>query len=118
MSSNSLHHYHRPHLPPIPDLRFEPSYLRSIQPYIHLRTLKHKSTKKEIPEAGVKQYDENKSEAVIEVEWRHVLWVTARDQILSPLFQGVLWALVGFYVTPYSTRVAHTIVQHLPLRRS
>ncbi|KAJ3733263.1 hypothetical protein DFJ43DRAFT_1070151 [Lentinula guzmanii] len=117
---------HGPRLPPIPDLRFEPSYLRSIQPYIRLRTLQpgHKSTVKkgadskgrvDQEDGGTKQKIEQET---VDVDWSQVLWVTARDQILSPLFQGALWALITFYFTPYSRRFTDAIVQHLPSRRS
>ncbi|KAJ4490739.1 hypothetical protein J3R30DRAFT_3694518 [Lentinula aciculospora] len=114
--------YRRTHLPPIPDLRFEPSYLRSIQPYIHLRTSKpsHKASETKVADLTERlvqnRSTEEKERDLIEVKWKHVLWITARDQILTPLFQGALWALIGFYVTPYSTRFAHAIVQHLPYR--
>lgn len=77
---------HRPRLPPIPDLRFELSYLRSIRPYIHILGSNTSSNidEKDTNNAAAK-------EESIEVEWGHVLWVTARDQIMSPLFQGALW---------------------------
>ncbi|KAF1811721.1 DUF1770-domain-containing protein [Eremomyces bilateralis CBS 781.70] len=48
-------------LPPLPDLRFEQSYLKSLQ------------------------------EA--ETGWG-VAWITIRDQVFLPLFQGTLWALI------------------------
>lgn len=51
----------RANLPPLPDLRFEQSYLASLD--------------------GVDS-------------WRGVAWITTRDQVLSPLVQGVLWTLV------------------------
>jgi hypothetical protein len=44
----------------IPDMRFEPTYLRSIMTNGH-------------------------------IEWSTVLWVTIRDQMLSPLLQGIIW---------------------------
>ncbi|KAJ4304086.1 hypothetical protein N0V88_001696 [Collariella sp. IMI 366227] len=50
----------RHHLPPMPDLRFEQSYLRSIQ--------------------GADT-------------WWKVGWITARDQVMMPFVQGVLYNL-------------------------
>ncbi|KAL4883291.1 hypothetical protein BJY04DRAFT_185281 [Aspergillus karnatakaensis] len=47
-------------LPPLPDLRFEQSYLASIR--------------------GADT-------------WGRVAWITVRDQVLLPLFQGTLWTL-------------------------
>jgi hypothetical protein len=45
----------------IPDMRFEPTYLRSI--------------------ASNGQIQSKKT----------VLWVTVRDQVISPLLQGIIW---------------------------
>ena len=50
-------------LPVIPDLRFEQSYLRSIAAYTS---------------------SEN-------IDWKGVFWITARDQVISPLLQGTVW---------------------------
>ncbi|KAI9700354.1 MAG: hypothetical protein M1836_002369 [Candelina mexicana] len=50
-------------LPPLPDLRFEQSYLASIR---------------EAREGG---------------EWGRVGWITVRDQVFLPLLQGTLWTL-------------------------
>ncbi|KAF2672635.1 DUF1770-domain-containing protein [Microthyrium microscopicum] len=47
-------------LPPLPDLRFEQSYLRSIE----------------------------KAES-----WGAIAWITLKDQVFFPLFQGTLWEL-------------------------
>ena len=51
----------RSNLPPLPDLRFEQSYLASLQ--------------------GAET-------------WWNIAWITGRDQVLLPLVQGTLWALV------------------------
>lgn len=51
----------RTNLPPLPDLRFEQSYLASIP-------------------AGA--------------SWGRVAYITTRDQVLLPLVQGTMWALV------------------------
>ncbi|KAE9396402.1 hypothetical protein BT96DRAFT_113474 [Gymnopus androsaceus JB14] len=116
MSSNALHEYrheysraiqkrehHRPHLPPLPDLRFELTFLRSIRPYVHFyqSSSMAKSTGQE----------------VIDVEWRHVFWITFRDLILSPFLQGAVWTIVAFYLTPLSARVGHGLVERLPRSR-
>lgn len=47
-------------LPPLPDLRFEQSYLASLRDVDN---------------------------------WKGVLWVTGRDQVVLPLVQGMLWTL-------------------------
>ena len=55
----------RPTLPPLPDLRFEQSYLASLPP---------------------------------DAKWPTITFITVRDQVLLPLFQGTLWtlAIVGW----------------------
>ncbi|KAJ3927536.1 MAG: hypothetical protein NXY57DRAFT_903731 [Lentinula lateritia] len=119
----------RPHFPPLPDLRFEVTYLQSIQPYIrfHQRPANARpaNAKTKIPDfAKIDQTTSMKTESlkllegeeVIEIEWMGVLWITVRDQIISPLIQGTLWALVSFYVSPFSARVGHGLVERLPSR--
>ncbi|KAF9076807.1 hypothetical protein BDP27DRAFT_1254657 [Rhodocollybia butyracea] len=112
-NNNDRHERHR--RPPIPDLRFEISYLRSIQPYIHFRSLKPAQKPEGKGERKVKQ-GSGKTEPA-NIEWGHVLWITLRDQVMSPLFQGALWALVSFYLTPYSARLAHTLSSPLSQMR-
>lgn len=63
------------HLPPIPDLRFEQSYLHSIQ--------------------------DAKS-------WWMIAWITARDQMVMPMLQGVVYnlALCGWQYWNKTARVS------------
>lgn len=76
------------HIPAIPDLRFEHSYLRSIAPYVQTRrvTLGHASEK---PVSTV--HDSNGFLEVAGIDWRKVAWITIRDQLISPLLQGAIW---------------------------
>lgn len=67
-----------PHISTIPDLRFEQSYLKSIAPYLRTRTI--------ATDAG-----EHEAVEIVSVQWGNVLWITARDQIISPLLQGTIW---------------------------
>jgi hypothetical protein len=99
-------------LPVIPDLRFEQSYLKSIQPYVHieeaesqeLRVVNEKGKgkeKAELPREGEEQREQlirrdvepivDSSHHLVRIEWGRVAWVTTRDQIISPLLQGALW---------------------------
>ncbi|KAJ3809538.1 hypothetical protein EV368DRAFT_44044 [Lentinula lateritia] len=112
----------RPHFPSLPDLRFEVTYLQSIQPYIRFHQ-RPANAKTKIPDfAEIDQITSMKTkslklsegEDLIEIEWLGVLWITVRDQIISPLIQGTLWALVSFYVSPFSARVGHGLVERLP----
>lgn len=96
----------------IPDLRFEYSYIRSIQSYVKLRrssteiistTLALRNAKEDEgfekvelseqrsePPAGPTVSRELRRET-IEVDWKNLLWATTRDQIISPFLQGALW---------------------------
>ncbi|POY71420.1 hypothetical protein BMF94_5733 [Rhodotorula taiwanensis] len=35
----------------------------------------------------------------LRIEWGRVVYVIVRDQVLSPLVQGVLWGVAGFYLS-------------------
>jgi len=115
-------HPHRARLPVIPDLRFEYSYLRSIRPFIEVERIgsssKAEPTSVEkvdnaLMEEGYetldaslgfhgKEAEEGFGERevtvvpgpreVIRVKWEKVLWVTMRDQVISPLLQGAIWS--------------------------
>ncbi|KAF5368294.1 hypothetical protein D9757_010534 [Collybiopsis confluens] len=80
-------HRERPRLPPIPDLRFELTYLKSIHPFVHIR--------RKYKESVEDEFDRLKASGDIvesvEVEWKRVVWITLRDQVISPLFQGAVW---------------------------
>lgn len=68
------------------DLRFEQTYLKSIAPHVRLTA----------PESdeGEKRGDLVRPEAQrLDIRWGMVIWITARDQVLAPLFQGMLWCV-------------------------
>ncbi|KAG6812900.1 hypothetical protein H0H92_015635 [Tricholoma furcatifolium] len=76
-------HPHNAQLPAIPDLRFEYSYLRSIQRFITV-TPSHRS---------LTVHDEKRlriSQESVDIQWGKVVWITMRDQVISPLLQGAL----------------------------
>ncbi|KAF9010114.1 hypothetical protein BDQ17DRAFT_1273845 [Cyathus striatus] len=116
--------------PPIPDLRFEYSYLRSIRPYVQLRRstpLPEDSDDGEYEKIGLTLAEKGKQKQsdipavggeIIDVQWNKVLWVTTRDQVISPLLQGALWALASYFITPFfadAGRSMGTFVRtHLP----
>ncbi|KAG5642358.1 hypothetical protein DXG03_002955 [Asterophora parasitica] len=78
-------------LPPvIPDLRFEHSYLRSIQRYV----LRQPSTIGELTEKNGQRphsSSSNASSQIVDIKWGRVVWITTRDQVISPFLQGALW---------------------------
>lgn len=102
--------HQRPRLPVIPDLRFEYSYLRSIQPYFKVqRVVPEPRQDIDIDDAvlgeGYEKVDAHSDKGkekegeqlqvvcseTIEVQWGKIIWVTTRDQVISPLLQGALW---------------------------
>ena len=68
------HGHHGPLIPAaaIPDLRFEKSYTRTIEKYVHVK-----------PGTG--------KDEEVEIAWKQVLWITIKDQCISPLIQGAVW---------------------------
>ncbi|TFK32341.1 hypothetical protein BDQ12DRAFT_638886 [Crucibulum laeve] len=116
-------HPHRARLPVIPDLRFEHSYLRSIRPYIQVRKLSNsensqKRREESEDEPGYEKVDlsivdKGKGKEleptaipavvgeVVDIQWNKVIWITTRDQVISPLLQGALWALASYFLTPF-----------------
>ena len=66
------------------DLRFEQTYLKSIAPHVHLTT--------PASDGREKRGDLVRPEAQrLEIKWGMVIWVTTRDQVLAPMFQGMIW---------------------------
>jgi len=94
------------HIPAVPDLRFEYSYLRSIARYVHVERSKpdevvvDRKGKGRAVEASQLEMVESFPGEVVQVQWARVLWITARDQALMPLLQGVIWGVVGPFVGP------------------
>lgn len=88
------------HIPVIPDLRFEYSYLKSIAPYVKTRRIaapgadeKHSTEEIDI------DVEENGGAEVVAIDWRKVAWITTRDQVISPLIQGAVWCVNLSYLT-------------------
>jgi len=66
------------------DLRFEQTYLKSIAPHVHLTT--------PVSDESEKRGDLVRPEAQrLDIKWGMVIWITTRDQVLAPMFQGMLW---------------------------
>lgn len=107
--------YPRARLPVIPDLRFEYSYLRSVRPYVQIERSSSASMPMDVhPVDPAHEYerinipgDQKETEGndktlfptpilasdseIIHVQWGKVIWITVRDQVVSPLLQGALW---------------------------
>lgn len=110
-NSYPVHKHTRSRPPVIPDLRFEYSYLRSVRPYVQIE----RSTSAVDPVLEDHEYervtmpgDEEETERndkalssptpseIIHVQWGKLIWITIRDQVISPLFQGALWWVEPF----------------------
>ncbi|KAF5379024.1 hypothetical protein D9615_006071 [Tricholomella constricta] len=101
-------HPHQARLPAIPDLRFEHSYLRSIQRYVTIHRRQPSDSVLGEKEESLRQLSttsSNISSEVIDIQWGRVAWITTRDQIISPLLQGALWALASYFLTPFSAQL-------------
>ncbi|KAI0326161.1 hypothetical protein GY45DRAFT_1259545 [Cubamyces sp. BRFM 1775] len=81
----------RRRMPPVPDLRFEYSYVRSVAPYVHIDSTTASGKGKEKAVLGSYSGEVAPSAGeVVRVEWGNILWITTRDQLISPLLQGAL----------------------------
>ncbi|KAF9234247.1 hypothetical protein BU15DRAFT_90035 [Melanogaster broomeanus] len=95
---------------PIPDLRFEQTYLKRIQACIHIESRQETNLLQpavaEVEEATYAAATHvapliNSSQQVVRVDWGGVVYITLRDQVLMPLLQGMLWGVIGLYYKPF-----------------
>ncbi|KAF7791653.1 hypothetical protein EIP86_002675 [Pleurotus ostreatoroseus] len=102
-----LTHSHR-RGPQIPDFRFEYSYLRSVRPYVHVERLEP-TRSPAADEKGENVTSSDREAAVlreiIDINWGRLLWITTRDQLLSPFAQGAVWC-VSLQRAVHGVRVA------------
>ena len=140
----------RSRLPVIPDLRFEYGYLRSVLPYIQIERSTSASVLTDVHSVdpaheyerinmpGDQETEGNDKtlfptpilpSEIIHVQWGRVIWITVRDQVVSPLLQGALWlvfffetlplcsilddafdrALASYYITPFSAQLGSKV---------
>ncbi|EIM89133.1 uncharacterized protein STEHIDRAFT_129661 [Stereum hirsutum FP-91666 SS1] len=96
---------------PIPDLRFEYTYLKRVRPYVHVqRKTEDKNTDKE----GEEVAEDTEGEEVVTVEWGKVIWITTRDQVISPLLQGALWGTASIFLQPMAGALGSQLRQWWP----
>ncbi|RPD75479.1 hypothetical protein L226DRAFT_430841, partial [Lentinus tigrinus ALCF2SS1-7] len=101
----------RRRIPPVPDLRFEYSYTRSVSQYVHVERAPAPSSAKG-KEKAVDVEEEHDTGAVavgagevVRVDWGRVIWITTRDQVISPLVQGALWGVASHFLRPLGALV-------------
>jgi len=91
---------------PIPDLRFEQSYLKSIARYIHrvdtpTEETEEKTQKEEtIEDVALTRRIDNSPKDIYSIEWGKVCYITVRDQVIMPLVQGLVLGIASFYFRP------------------
>ncbi|KAH8102986.1 hypothetical protein BXZ70DRAFT_872906, partial [Cristinia sonorae] len=92
---------------PLPDLRFEYSYLRSIRQYVHVERKPASRNNGDVLLPS--DAEELERGDIIRVQWGQIVWVTMRDQVLSPLVQGAVWGLAGHFLFPLRGAVVSTV---------
>ncbi|KGB74227.2 hypothetical protein CNBG_0065 [Cryptococcus deuterogattii R265] len=116
------------HMPPLPDLRFEQSFLLSIRPFLRPKPGKgSRSHLAEKPEQEVRTgmvQSADRDEVYfwgreVDVDWSRVAWVTIRDQLFAPLVQGALWgwATIFLSATGVALRASLYPARHTPRGR-
>ena len=99
IAKSEPHQSPRHHGPSVPDLRFEYSYLRSIRPLVHVERVTPPTDEKGKGKEKAVEDDEEGSQVVkleetVTVDWGRLVWVTTRDQVLSPFIQGAAWCVL------------------------
>ncbi|KAH7886922.1 hypothetical protein F5I97DRAFT_1936517 [Phlebopus sp. FC_14] len=115
---------------PIPDLRFEQTYLTRIHACLHIEPISEdpEDSEKKLVCSTVGSEEEtayvatthvsplvNSAQQVTRIDWGQVAYITLRDQVLMPLLQGILWGVVGTYYKPFAS-YAKGCLQGKPLR--
>ncbi|EIW55309.1 uncharacterized protein TRAVEDRAFT_153692 [Trametes versicolor FP-101664 SS1] len=102
----------RRRIPPVPDLRFEYSYVRSVAPYVHIEQMSSEQASIPTSEKGKEKAVEGVDAVepttgatrqvtdVVRVDWGRIVWITTRDQVISPLVQGALWGVASHFLRP------------------
>lgn len=102
----------RRRIPPVPDLRFEYSYVRSVAPYVHIEQVSSEQASIPTSEKGKEKAVEGVDAVepttgatrqvtdVVRVDWGRIVWITTRDQVISPLVQGALWCVLSALLLP------------------
>ncbi|KAG1823431.1 uncharacterized protein BJ212DRAFT_1444586 [Suillus subaureus] len=94
---------------PIPDIRFEQTYLSRVQTCLHVEEIAGKgggvdsplSTDDSLTAATHVSPIITSSQQITRIDWGKLAWVTVRDQVIMPLLQGMLWGVVGTYYHPF-----------------
>ncbi|KAG2041255.1 hypothetical protein BDR03DRAFT_991176 [Suillus americanus] len=94
---------------PIPDIRFEQTYLSRVQTCLHVEEIAGKGGGVDPPLSTDDSFTAathvspviTSSQQITRIDWGKLAWVTVRDQVIMPLLQGMLWGVVGTYYHPF-----------------
>ncbi|KAI6040951.1 hypothetical protein EDC04DRAFT_2673577 [Pisolithus marmoratus] len=88
---------------PIPDLRFEQVYLSRIRSCLHIEPQLPAPTGEDGQYAEVTHVAPliTAPQQVTSIDWQDIAYITFRDQVVIPLFQGMLWGVIGTYYRPF-----------------
>lgn len=88
---------------PIPDIRFEQTYLSRVQTCLHVEQITGTGGDVNSPSSSdpftVATHVSpiiTSSQQITRIDWGKLAWITVRDQVIMPLLQGILW-----YVTAH-----------------
>ncbi|KAG1862799.1 hypothetical protein DFJ58DRAFT_775194 [Suillus subalutaceus] len=106
--NDGLEAAHRIRLP-IPDIRFEQTYLSRVQTCLHVEEIAGKGGGVDPPLSTDDSFTAathvspviTSSQQITRIDWGKLAWVTVRDQVIMPLLQGMLWGVVGTYYHPF-----------------
>ncbi|TRM63694.1 hypothetical protein BD626DRAFT_569068 [Schizophyllum amplum] len=103
------HHKHAAPQLPVPEMRFEQKYMSSIAPYIQTSwrpVAEQEASLSEEEHLGGTyeklELKEKRRELVKEtrIQWGHLVLKTTFDQVISPMLQGLVLAVLGHWITP------------------
>ncbi|KAG2059676.1 hypothetical protein BDR06DRAFT_949051 [Suillus hirtellus] len=94
---------------PIPDIRFEQTYLSRVQTCLHVEEIAGRGGGVDPPSSTDDSFTVathvipviTSSQQITRVDWGKLAWITVRDQVIMPLLQGMLWGVVGTYYRPF-----------------
>lgn len=87
---------------PIPDIRFEQTYLSRVQTCLHVEEIAGRGGGVDPPSSTDDSFTVathvipviTSSQQITRVDWGKLAWITVRDQVIMPLLQGMLWCVI------------------------
>ncbi|KAJ8586341.1 hypothetical protein M405DRAFT_823509 [Rhizopogon salebrosus TDB-379] len=94
---------------PIPDIRFEQTYLSRVLTCLHVEQITGRGSNVDSPSSSDDPFTAathvspiiTSSQQITRIDWGKLAWITVRDQVIMPLLQGMLWGVIGTYYRPF-----------------